>query len=313
MFALRSIRFGILISCCVVPTLTAQADRPTDEWLTKPVDDQTFATYLEFFAYETDLPLSRVVLESSEEEGLLEEKLTFQSTPGQIVTARVFRTRAAGTTDHGGVVFIHGGGTSGKDSRVSVAFSRLMARAGWTVLAFDLLHFGERITELLETYGAREKADRLYNQPSTYLEFVTQTVKDVGRSYDLLVQEYDVDPDRVALVGYSRGAQMSMIAGGAEKRLAAVALIHGGHFDRFENGHRPAACGANYIGRINPRPVLMINGEADTDYFPDTAVRPLQKLLGEPSTIRWTEAGHGMISEEDRTVLVEWLRTAVPQ
>jgi dienelactone hydrolase len=313
MFTFRSFGFGILISCYVVPTLSAQDDRPTDEWLTKPVDDQTFATYLEFFAYETDLPLNRVVLESSEEDGLIEEKLAFQSTPGQIVTARVFRPRVTGAEEQGGVVYIHSGGPSGKDAGSSLAFCRLMARAGWTVLAFDLLHFGERNAGLLDTYGAREKADRLYNQPSTYLEFVTQTVKDVGRSYDLLVLEYDVDPDRVALVGYSRGAQMSMIAGGAEKRLAAVALMHGGHFDRFENGHRPAACGANYIGRINPRPLLMINGEADTDYFPDTAVRPLQKLLGESTTIRWTGAGHGMISEEDRTVLVDWLRMAVPQ
>ena len=63
---------------------------------------------------------------------------------------------------------------------------------------------------------------------------------------------------------------------------------------------------------VSPRPLLMVNGEKDTDYLPETAVRPLQRLVGEPSTIRWTEAGHGLISAEDHAVLVEWLRKSVP-
>jgi dienelactone hydrolase len=188
-----------------------------------------------------------------------------------------------------------------------------MARAGWTVLAIDMLYFGERKTDLLQTFSAQEKADKLYNQPSLYLDFTIQTVKDVGRAYDVLVEEFAVPPDQVALLGRSRGAQMAMIAGGAERRFAAVALLHGGHFDALESGHRPAACGANYIGRINPRPLLMINGEADTDYLPDVAVRPLQRLLYRQSTVRWTDASHGIITEEDLGVLVDWLHTEVSQ
>jgi dienelactone hydrolase len=299
-----------MLCCGVISPLAGQEDRQTDEWLTNPVDDQTFATYLEFFAYDSDLPFRRVVVETLESEGVAQEEITFQSTAGQTVTARVLLPRDPGTTRRGGVVYLHGaaGRRSGGDSRQTL----IMARAGWTVIAIDVLHWGGRQTGLLETYSAREKADRLYNQPSLYLEWVIQTVKDVGRSYDLLVAEYGVEPDRIALVGFSRGAQLGMIAGGADTRLAAVALVHGGHFDFFETGHRPAACGANYIGRISPRPLLMINGENDGDYLPDAAVRPLQRLAGEPSTFRWTEAGHGRISAEDLAVLVEWLRTAVP-
>ena len=95
------------------------------------------------------------------------------------------------------------------------------------------------------------------------------------------------------------------------RRLAAVALLHGGHFDFFEDDHRAAACPANYIGRISPRPLLMINGENDADYLPETAVRPLQDLLQDPKRIIWTDAGHGFLSEDDRTTLVDWLRSTV--
>ena len=296
----------------IVPSIATSQDRPTDQWLTRPVDQQTFLAYLEFFAYDRNLSFETQIIASDEPEGLFEERLRFESTPGVIVTARLYRPRRSTTDRQGGVVFLHGGGPQGKDATISIQLSRLMARAGWTVLSIDYLHFGERNTELLETYSETEKHERLYNQPAAYLEFVTQTVKDVSRSYDFLVGERGVDPDRVALVGFSRGAQLSMIAGGAEKRLAAVALLHGGHFDFYEDGHMAAACPANYIGRIGPRPILMINGENDGDYLPATAVRPLQHLLGEPKRIIWTAAGHGFLSEDDRTTLVDWLRTEVP-
>ncbi len=308
---LRRIPMGALVVCALVPTARAQTDRPTDQWVTKPVDARTFQTYLEFFSYESSLPLARRVASTEMVDGLTEERLTFTSTPGMKVTARSYRPTAGGT--RGGVVFLHGGTPNGKDSQNVVGHSRLLARAGWTVLAIDMQYFGERNTGLFQTFGAQEKADKLYNQPSLYLEFAVQTTKDVGRAYDVLVSDYGIDPRKVVLLGYSRGAQMSMIAGGADRRFAAVALIHGGHFDALEDGHRPAACGANYIGRINPRPLLMINGRADTDYLPAIAVEPLQRLLGPQSTIRWTDASHGIVTEEDLNVLVEWMRTAVPR
>ena len=292
--------------------LTAQ-ERPTDGWLTKPVDDQTFRAYLEFFAYDPALPFATKLLESGEQEGLLEEHLSFQSTPGITVTARLYRPRHEPTAQYGGVIWLHGGVPRGKDDASSVQLSRLMARAGWSVLSIDLLHFGERQTGLLETFSEPEKHERLYNQPAAYLDFVMQTVKDVSRGYDFLVRERRVDSTRVALVGGSRGAVLAMIVGGADRRLAAVALLHGGHFDFYETGHRAAACPANYIGRIGPRPVLMINGENDSDFLPATSIRPLQRLLKEPKRIRWTPAGHGFLSEDDRTALVEWLRTVLPQ
>lgn len=305
--------FGLVVFLTVVGWAGARPatsqERPTDEWLAHPVDDQTFEVYLEFFAYDGDLPFGAQVMESVDREGLLEEHLSFESTPGERVTARLFQP--AQGASRGGVIYLHGGGPQAKDGAVAMQLCRLMARAGWTVLAIDLKHFGERNSGLLTTFSEQDKHERLYNQPAVYLDFVIQTVKDVSRSYDYLVRERGVDPGRIALVGFSRGSQLAMIAGGAERRLAAVALLHGGHFDFYENGHRPAACPANFIGRISPRPVLMINGENDADYLPATAVRPLQKLVGEPRTIRWTDAGHGFLREEDRTVLVDWLRTAV--
>ena len=130
----------------------------------------------------------------------------------------------------------------------------------------------------------------------------------MSRSYDLLVSERQVDGKRVALMGASRGAIVASIAGAIEGRFAAVVMAFGGHFDALETSHLPAACPANYIGRIAPRPLLMINGVDDSDMIRDRSVEPLFKLARQPKQIIWTPGGHGFMTEEHRAALIQWLR-----
>jgi dienelactone hydrolase len=276
-----------------------------DEWLKKPVDEATFRSFLEFFAYDDELPLKIAVLDTRESKGLSIEHLGFESTPGVRVTANLYRPTVTGKGRLPAVILLHGGVGTGKQRYEPLAEG--VARTGRVVLAIDLQHFGERKTGLLETFMNPEKAERLYNQPAEYLAWITQTVKDVGRSYDLLVQERDADPERVVLLGISRGGQVALIAGGADDRLAGVASVIAGHFDAMERGHRAPACPANYIGRISPRPLLTINGEFDSDYDKERSVLPLHALAGEPHEARWNETGHTVPLEETLSVLVEWL------
>jgi len=283
-----------------------------DQWLAKPVDDRTFQTYLGFFAYDRRLPLDLRVLDTQEREGILKEHLSFQSTPGVGVFANLHRPVVATPAQKSpGVILLHGGGPQGKDGPPVKLLAQLLTRAGWSVLAIDMHYFGERSSDLLKTYTEQEKHERLYNQPSAYLTWVTQTVKDVGRSFDLLVELRNADPKRVVLIGLSRGAIMGAVVGGADRRLAAVVLLYGGHFDALENGHLPAACPANYIGRISPRPLLMINGLHDTDMIRETSVAPLARLARQPKRMVWAEGGHQLPTEEHRAAMLQWLRENV--
>ena len=184
----------------------------------------------------------------------------------------------------------------------------MIVRAGWNVLAPDMKHWGERDTGLMTTFTNKDKHDSFYNQPPVYLEWVVQTVKDVRRGYDFLVSERNTDPKRIALAGFSRGAVVGLIAAGAEARLAAYVSIVGGHFDALEREHLPAACPANYVGRISPRPLLMINGSHDADFDKDTSVLPIFELAREPKTIRWEDRGHGGIGDDGWAFLLDWLR-----
>ena len=295
-----------LLLFTAVPCGHAQDQPLADAWLTQPVDEATFQTYLDFFAYDRNLPFDQQVIDVEEEEGIRKEHFSFQSTPGERVFANYYSPVVSIDQKGPAVIVLHGGGPTGKDRMH--AYCTLLTRAGWHVLAIDLQYYGERSTDLLTTFTEQEKHERLYNQPSTFLAWVTQTVKDVSRSFDYLVEHKNAEPERIGLLGFSRGAQVGAIAGATERRLAAVVLLYGGHFDALEREHLPAACPANYIGRISPRPLLMINGNFDTDYNKDTSVLPLYRLAKSPKLIRWTDTGHGRVPEEERSAMLQWLR-----
>ncbi len=292
----------------IVPLALAQ-QKLADPWLAHPVDERTFRSYLDFFAYDRQLPFATRVSNVEDDQSLRRERLSFQSTSGVRVPAILTEPARSSTAKKPAIIILHGGAPRGKETTAQLA--TLLARGGWSVLAIDLPYFGDRTTDLLMTFSEQEKHEKLYNQPAAYLSWITQLSKDVSRSYDLLVAEHDVDPKRVAILGVSRGAIAASIAGAVDRRLAGVIMLYGGHFDALENNHLPAACPANYIGRISPRPLLMINGTQDSDMIRDRSVEPLFRLAKQPKQIIWTEGGHMFMTEEHRAAMIQWLREKI--
>lgn len=287
----------------------AQAQARTDKWMKKPVNAETFATFRTFFTYDKKLPFDTKTLDTTAADGISIEHLSIESTPGNKIFAKLYEPASQRGQKLKAIVMLHGGVARGKDN-IGVA-ADFLAKAGWRVLAIDLPYFGERRTDLLVSFTEAEKHEKLYNQEAAYLTWVTQVVKDAGRSIDFLVTQRAADPGRIALVGYSRGGQIGYIVGGAEPRFAAVALLYAGHFDAKETGHLAAACPANYAGRIAPRPLFLLNGTQDADYFRADQVEPLHRLAKNPKTILWVETGHVFPPEETRPVLAKWLNDAV--
>jgi predicted esterase len=276
------------------------------EWLDKPVDDATFKTYLEFFVYEKDLPFDLEIIDTTEKEGVRKEHLSFQSTRGERVYANFYSATGSSLEKEPTLILLHGGVALGKDSPTPNVLAEQTTRTGWRMLAIDMKYYGERKTDLLKTFSSKEKRENLYNNPPTYLAWVIQTVKDVSRSFDFLVKKKGADPKKISLVGFSRGAVVGTIAGAIERRIMAIMLFHGGHSSRGIK-HVPAACPANYVGRISPRPLLMMNGTKDIIFDKDLAVLPLYNLAGEPKKIIWVEGGHGARSDEALTEVRKWM------
>jgi dienelactone hydrolase len=305
--ALRQFALTSLAVCVAVSALLAR-QKVADEWLAKPVDDRTFKTFLDFFAYDRQVPFETRSIDTTEQEGIRKEHLSFQSTAGVRVFANLYESSSADARRMPALVLLHSAAVGGKDARGIDVRAQSLTRAGYRVLSIDMLYWGERSTNLLTTFSEEEKHARLYNQPSMYLSWVAQTVKDVGRAFDFLVEQKKADAKRIGLFGNSRGAIVGAIAGAADRRLAAVVLLNGAHFDALEREHLPAACPANYIGRISPRPLLMLNGLYDQDHVKETSVDPLYRIAREPKLILWSETGHAPPSEKNQAAMYQWLR-----
>lgn len=133
----------------------------------------------------------------------------------------------------------------------------------------------------------------------------------LGGAY--LASRGDVDTARIALAATSFAVPFATIAAAADARFANVALIYGG-------GDLPSILAANltvrpaalrrplawmamqrfaglaperFVGRIAPRPVIMVNG-IDDPQMPRAAAERLYDAARQPKELIWMRTGHLM-------------------
>jgi len=121
------------------------------------------------------------------------------------------------------------------------------------------------------------------------LEFARQAVIDLERALDALSSMDVVDPDRVAYAGFSLGAMIGAAFCGLDARPRAAALALGGA------GLGPAGADpAEYVGRVAPRPLLLVNALQD-EVVPRSAADALFEAAGDPKQQLWFEAPHDQL------------------
>jgi fermentation-respiration switch protein FrsA (DUF1100 family) len=147
-----------------------------------------------------------------------------------------------------------------------------------------------------------------------------------------LYSRRDVDPERVSVIGVSLGVPFSVAAAATDKRIAGVALLHGGgdigtmaYYAFADRGPawimRTLAWGLSwvaapleptrYAGDVAPRPVLMVNA-AEDEFIPRSSVLALYDQLRQPKRIVWLESAHVATSDEEvvdglMTITLEWM------
>ena len=130
----------------------------------------------------------------------------------------------------------------------------------------------------------------------------------------VLSQSYS-DASQVEVLGVSFGAYFVSIPAVLDQRVTRVWIAHGAaepvnamiHYSARESGRQFSksilvylvgyAIGSQHVapekwvGRISPRPVIMINAEDDTT-FPSSSVAVLHNAAKQPKEIIWTKGMH---------------------
>jgi dienelactone hydrolase len=148
-------------------------------------------------------------------------------------------------------------------------------------------------------------------------EYVVQQANDLQRSIDYLETRPDeFDLRALGYYGYSWGAAHAVRALAVEDRIKAAVLVDGGllppgSFDESERDPflRPERDPIHYLPRITI-PVLMLNGEYDSNFPLKESQEPMYRLLGaDPARKRHllSDIGHvSTLSDARMRATVTW-------
>ena len=187
------------------------------------------------------------------------------------------------STRRPGALLLHG--FTSRKERMAEGIGRALLARGVATLAIDL-----------PLHGAREGSiDELsLRNPLQLIGAWRLALAEVRRALDFLTQLAVIDATRLALVGYSLGSFLSVVAAAEDHRVRAMVLASGGDLpDRtpFAALVRAAADPLRAVRKFAGRPLLMVNGRYDRTITPAQAER-LYEAAREPKEIHWYQGGH---------------------
>jgi cephalosporin-C deacetylase-like acetyl esterase len=133
-----------------------------------------------------------------------------------------------------------------------------------------------------------------------------QVYKDLGRTVDYLQERSDIQREKLAYYGVSRGAGMGTIYLAVDERFKAAVLVVGG----LARAPLPELDPFNYVSRVRV-PVLMLVGLNDTMVPFESAQKPMYRLLGTPEgdkkLIPYDVPGHNVRWDDAEKEALSWL------
>jgi eukaryotic-like serine/threonine-protein kinase len=139
-------------------------------------------------------------------------------------------------------------------------------------------------------------------------ELVTHCYQDLGRSVDYLQERSDIEHEKLAYYGLSRGAYFGNYFLAVDDRFKAAVLVCGG-LGAF-GSPLPEIEDINFVSRVR-LPVLMLNGRNDPLFPLKTSQQPMYRLLGTPQKDKqhrlYDVPGHAVPLDEAAKDALSWL------
>lgn len=139
-------------------------------------------------------------------DGLHAEHVVFTSEPGQRVPLLLLKADEPTEPRRPVVIVLHG--TGGTKEQNLVLIKRL-AHRGFVAVGIDGRYHGERCAAGEGTVDYYAAIAQAYRGGKSH-PWLFDTVYDVGRTIDYLTTRADVDPDRIGLMGFSKGGMSTL-------------------------------------------------------------------------------------------------------
>jgi len=271
------------------------------------------------FDYDQTLPLDIKEVGSRTSDGVRIHDINYASPRFGRVTAYLVEPPVKGK--YAGMVFGH---WNNGNRTEFLPEAILYARAGAVSLLIDFPW----------TRPAPWRRDEPGDKPEAVRDNYAAAVVDLRRGIDLLQGRSDVDPNRIAYVGHSSGAQWGAVLSAVDKRVKAAVLIGGipteasimlesnepDIVDFRKNTPREqidkyfkivgVMDAINYVPYAAPTPLLFQFARYER-YFNEAAMLRYARAASEPKFVKWYDSGHDL---NDPRALVDragWLRKQI--
>jgi len=166
---------------------------------------------------------------------------------------------------------------------------------GYTVISLDARKHGERSRE---GFGPRELIARAHSaEPRLYIETIIGTVRDYRIALNWAKQEFS--PDQVLLVGYSMGAQMSLLLASFEPSVNAVVAMVPPYVGSDTSPVAPRI----HVNKISDAKVLWLAGTKDRHSDQNQTQETFDQIASSDKVLTWFESGHRLPIEYLDTAL----------
>jgi cephalosporin-C deacetylase-like acetyl esterase len=258
----------------------AAVSRPTRDVATaRPVNDEVFGMLTRMYHYEQRPLAARIESVDHNNKYLRDEEITFAAAYGRERMRAHLLLPKVGSPPFQTVVFYPGDGAfrSPWSGPFTLNYVEFLLRTGRAVM-YPLYQ------------GMHERVAPPFESDIAYRDRVVEWTKDLARSIDYLETRPDIDTDRLAFYGFSRGAILGPIFTAVESRFKASVLLCGG----LVFSDIPEIDPVNFASRVKS-PTLVIHGRYDPIRPFQTRALPLFRLLpGDDSFKRLavTDSGH---------------------
>ena len=159
--------------------------------------------------------------------GVIAERITYSTEFGMRVPAILYRPAKRSSQKAPGIVIVNGHGGD-KYAWYSFYCGMLYAKAGAFVITYDPIGEGERNSE---RKSVTRQHDISVPPPEMGRRMAGLMINDVRQAVSYLSQRPEVDPGRIAALGYSMGSFVLGITCAIETRLNSCVLVGGGNLD----------------------------------------------------------------------------------
>lgn len=176
-------------------------------------------------------------------------------------------------------------GFSSNKERMTQSVGRALLARGVASLALDLPFHGER---------DGSSGEIPYRNPLALVTAWRTAVREARAAIEWLSSQPEIDTTRLAVLGYSLGGFLALMAAAEEPLVRVVALAAAGDLPDatpYAALVRRAVDPLRAVRTLGGRPLLLVNGKLDTTTRPAQAER-LFAFAEEPKELVWYEGGH---------------------